>query len=356
MNARHRFFAAAVLWGSLGGFAAAQEEITPPVDEQPESAKIFLQAWPMADLRREPSPPMDNAALKSPYDADPFQETQLLFCEEVRLREESGAWARVEAVEQPEFSHAQAWGGYPGWVLKKSLVPKPAGFSANAVVAVKYARLHEEPSKKSGYVEIPLGSRVSAQPSAPWALIRLPNGGEGWTSLKSLRFFENLPKDDGALRKAIVKTAELFVGEPYYWGGRCSHRTKVLDRPTGVDCSSLVNLAYRVNGVDVPRDAHEQYLKSLPLERRQMKPADLIFLAKADDPNRVVHVMLSLGDDLVLEAVQEFDAVRVTTVKNKLGKSLSEISPLEPAGRYVVYLGRLLPDPAAAAASPDTPR
>lgn len=51
------------------------------------------------------------------------RETELLLGEKVIVHEVQGEWARIEAVEQPEYTHHQTWEGYPGWVLKNTLGP-----------------------------------------------------------------------------------------------------------------------------------------------------------------------------------------------------------------------------------------
>jgi hypothetical protein len=343
------FFAACLSAGSLAAQPSVPPSSTAPVsgippDTSPE-APLYLVAEPLVDLRGEPQAVPSTAPLKSPYEADPLQETQLLFGEAVKVFEERGEWVRVGAVEQPEFTHRQAWEGYPGWVPRGSLYPKGVHYAPNAVVSVLYARLHDEPSKRSPFTEIPFGSRVSASTEDPrWARVQRPGQSDGWITRRDLRTFRSFSKDPAALRRSILEAARLFLNQPYFWGGRSSHRPDWTDRLTGVDCSGLVNLAYRVNGVDVPRDAHEQRLVSRPLTWNELKPADLIFLAKTHDPQRIVHVLLFVEGDQVLEAVQEFNTVRLTTVRKKLGVPLHDIRPGEPAGDRFVYFGRLLPD------------
>lgn len=276
---------------------------------------------------------------------DSLQETQVIYGEVVRALEEQGDWVRIEAVEQPEFTHNQRWEGYPGWVPKSALLPKPADLAPNAVVAVTYANLHDEPSEKSSAFPAPLGARLQVmEEKGHWARVRRPGREDGWVKVKELRRAADMPKGEGARRKAILKAARLFLDEPYYWGGRVSYRPEILERPTGVDCSGLIHLAYRVNGLDVPRDSHEQYLRSRPVMLSDLKAGDLIFLAKTASPNRIVHVMMWAGNDRVVEAVHEFNIVRVTTISEKLGKPLVDILPLEPAGERFIYFGRLIPD------------
>lgn len=324
--------------------AASTAPAAVPLDLTP--APLFVVVSPVADLRAEPKRVDGSAALKTPYVQDNLEESQVLYGERVKVLVDKGSWVRVEAVEQAEFTHADAWTGYPGWLMRSVLVPEPAGYSPNAVVVERYAKMTTEPSHKAEGVLLPAGARVSVTfDKDAWVRIRRPEGGDGWLERKDVKLFSELPATDDARRQSILGTASLFMREPYYWGGRAGHREDDVENPSGMDCSGLVNVAYRVAGVDVPRDAHEQYRKSQLLSSpSDLKPGDLIFLAWTKDPEKVTHVMIYAGDDDVIEAVQEQNIVRRVTVKEKLGKPLKELSVTEPVGKRIVYFGRLLPE------------
>ena len=72
---------------------------------------------PLTDLRAQPHTAAQPAA------HDPLEETQLVYGEQVQVLKTEDGWAQVEAVEQPEFTHARRWQGYPGWVPATQLVP-----------------------------------------------------------------------------------------------------------------------------------------------------------------------------------------------------------------------------------------
>lgn len=346
----------ALFWGLssallLSAAVASAEEIVPAsatvtssTSAKPDEGRAFLVVEPFADLRSKPEAADPMAAARSPYEADALQETQVIFGEEVRGFEEKDGWLRVEAVEQPEATHHDRWEGYPGWLPRGVLYPKGVHYAPTAVVVSLAARLHDSASKKSPSISIPLGARVSVVGKKPqWAQVQRPGQSDGWMPVGDLHFLDAQARRK-PVRQSILETAEMFLGQPYFWGGRTPHNDEIKDRRTGVDCSALVNLSYRVNGVDVPRDAHEQYMKARPLTKDELKPGDLIFLAKPTDPQRMVHVMLFVEDDEVLEAVQEFNIVRRVTLKKKLGVSLKNIQPNQLAGDRFVFFGRLLPD------------
>ena len=317
-----------------------------PVPVAAVPSPIFVAVVPVVDLRSEPKEVDGAAALKGPYAQDPLEESQLLYGERVKILEDKVTWVRVEAVEQTEFTHDNVWEGYPGWVLKSSLAPEPADYRPDAVVSETYAKLTTAPSRREKGIMIPLGSRVAVTfQQGAWVRVRRPEGGDGWMQKSDLRFYSQMPSTDEARREAILKAAKLFLGEPYYWGGRAGHRDGDVSVPSGMDCSGLVNAAYRVAGVDVPRDAAEQYMKSAPLDApSELKPGDLIFLSWAKEPSKITHVMIYAGGDNVVEAVQDQNTVRQVTVKEKLGKPLAETAVLTSVGGRFVYFGRLLPE------------
>jgi len=203
--------------------------------------------------------------------ADTLRETQVLSGELVLIHESSGPWARIEAVEQPEFTHHNKWEGYPGWILSKSL-----GY-----------RRDSGPEKMG----ISLG-----------------------------------PVD-------IIQFAQKAIGTPYLWGGLSK---------SGIDCSGLVHLAYRKHWTQIPRDAHEQWMKAKPIKRTELKPADLIFSAKADNPRKITHVALYAGNGQIIEAPQTGMVVREISFKEKYGKAPDEVESGDRVGERVLYFGSFL--------------
>ncbi len=233
----------------------------------------------VADVRSEPEP------RKLVIEFDPKQETQLEAGEPVIVFERQGEWARIEASDQPEYTHSDRWQGYPGWVLLSAL--------GSNLKKIK-----------------PLNAVA---------------GGE-----------EN--------RQAVLKSAALHLGEPYMWGGRSLTNLKNKKVLTGVDCSGLVNWSFRQSGFRVPRDAHEQYMRARPVDPKDLKPGDLFFLAKTDKREKVVHVGFFAGGNDLIEAPQTGDVVHRMTFKERFGKPLSELKSGEVLGDRVIYFGTLFPD------------
>jgi cell wall-associated NlpC family hydrolase len=116
-----------------------------------------------------------------------------------------------------------------------------------------------------------------------------------------------------------------------------------------------------MNGVVIPRDAHEQWMKAKPIRRSELKPADLIFSAKADNPKTITHVAIFVGyesphpplspiggegvvDGLIIEAPQTGMVVRKIPFKEKYDKELSQVESGDQVGERVIYFGSYLHD------------
>ncbi len=298
------------------------------------SDSLSIVIVPVADLRAAPGP------LATRPVHDPNQESQLLYGEQVRVLKIRDGWAMVEATEQPEYSHSQRWQGYPGWIPQRWLLPARDPLPTNAVVTVKWAPIH---GPRTSFA-VPLGTRLMITgPRGPGWSIRLADGAPGSIARDHTKLDATLQAySTDQRRRAILAAAEQLLGDPYFWGGRSPHTSQSGAAPvTGVDCSGLVNLAYRAAGVAIPRDAHEQRLRARPLDHPQ--PADLVFLSKANDPTHIVHVMIYAGDGLLLEAPGTGEVVRRISVIDRLGRPIERIEPGSTIKEQTVWFGTYLP-------------
>jgi len=293
----------------------------------------------VADLRAQPHTTAERSA------HDPLEETQLLYGEQVRLLKEEDGWARVEAIEQPEFSHTRRWQGYPGWLPAAVLIPFESLLAPTIVVTEKWAAAWEDPyTLTPSRWRFPLGTRLRATEMGGqlWKVELLDGSSVVWLrypsahSLAELSALSSLEK-----RRTILRNAELLVGDAYYWGGRTPVLASSKERVTGVDCSGLINLAYRAAGVDIPRDAHEQFLRAKRVNALQ--PADLVFLSERSNPKRIVHVMLYAGGGDVIEGPGTGSAVRRIALVKRLGQPLDWLAPGAVIDGQTVFFGSYLP-------------
>jgi len=83
----------------------------------------------------------------------------------------------------------------------------------------------------------------------------------------------------GARAAAIARR---LSGTTYLWGGTSSW---------GVDCSGLVQLAYAMSGIALPRDAKDQFRVTRPLAaEEEPEVGDLLFFGRDGDVNHVALV------------------------------------------------------------------
>lgn len=242
--------------------------------------------------------------------------SQLLYGETVTALEAEDDWVRVRAEEQDSFLPAGAWQGYPGWVRAEELVcaaPPPA----DTVVRVRQALVQ----RGEDILPLSVGTRLRRESSrGGTAAVRLLDGSLGELPADALYAPPAAPT--AASRAEIIRTAELFLGTSYYWGGRAGVQP---DPKIGVDCSGLVSLAYRIHGRDVPRDSHEQKLKSRPVRREELECGDLVFLTDREDSERITHVMIHTGGDGLIESRKSSGRVLRTTFLERFGQPLAAL-------------------------------
>src|SRR5439155_14254463 len=108
----------------------------------------------------------------------------------------------------------------------------------------------------------------------------------GWLPLRDLRKFAALPLAHDEAGRQIILDARELIGTCYLWGG-CT--------AWGIDCSGLAQLAYRLAGYAIPRDARLQFPVRHVVED-PFRPGDLLFFAGDEaTPTKITHVGISTG-------------------------------------------------------------
>lgn len=91
---------------------------------------------------------------------------------------------------------------------------------------------------------------------------------------------------------SLPETALKFINSPYIWGGRI---------PSGIDCSGLTQLTYKINGIPVPRDSWQQAEAGRNIDFiDESEPGDLVFFD--DDRGKITHVGMIFSKGLVIHA------------------------------------------------------
>lgn len=306
-----------------------------------EVDRYLIVTEPIADLRREPLDPA-----RGDYEYDDLQETQLLLNEVLLYRGENDEWYQLEAIEQSDFTPEALWRGYPGWVRKRAVREVKKVKRNTIVIKGKGAYVYTEPDQASKTImTVSMGTRFHAtgEIMGGFCQVSLPKGGNGWVVKRNTRDMAR-KIDEKQLRRRIVSTARLFLGVPYLWGGRSIKSEFRGQRPEvrrnskpgnlnpqpdvahGVDCSGLTNLVFRANNIDIPRNAHVQWMVTPKITQEAMQPGDLIFVSNQGEFYKISHVMIYLGGDEFIEALETGTIVKINSFHDKFGKTLVELA------------------------------
>ncbi|WP_313756937.1 NlpC/P60 family protein [Tissierella sp.] len=140
---------------------------------------------------------------------------------------------------------------------------------------------------------------VTGREEEGWAEIQLADRSTGWVRKDFIgRIINSYNKnDEKELRDKLVKTAMLYLGTQYRWGGKS---------PLGLDCSGLCSISYMLNGITIYRDAirKDEYMRKIELE--EIKLGDLLFFPG--------HVAMYIGEDKYIHSSASINGVGINSL------------------------------------------
>ncbi len=233
-----------------------------------------LMNRPVEDLRRKPSILAERVS-------------QARMGEVARVIESQGDWSYIRLEHD----------GYAGWAHSNSLHVcsesdvKEYQSKCNAIVSSGLAEVWDEQEKPAHKIPFATLIHITEEKGAA-ASIQLPDGRRWNIRSEDVIALAHRPKAD---EKGIAQTLDLiarFAGVPYLWGGRT---------PYGFDCSGLAGTFYAFMGVNIPRDADQQFESGEAVENPA--PGDLVFFGEEDEDGvGISHVGISLGGDLFIHS------------------------------------------------------
>jgi hypothetical protein len=195
--------------------------------------------------------------------------SQVLFGERFSIIESSATWLRIKTL----FDH------YSGWIDS---------------MHGGYGRWHDE---GSGIIT----GREMVCIKEDGSLMRLFPGSELFSLCEDMSAFSvaGMPfvihdthASPLAPHASITETALQFLNTPYLWGGRTS---------AGIDCSGLVQVVYKIQGVALPRDAAQQAKEGLTIDfLSDACQGDLLFFSS--DTDDITHAGILIDRETIIHA------------------------------------------------------
>lgn len=111
----------------------------------------------------------------------------------------------------------------------------------------------------------------------------------------------------------VVQTALEAVGAPYRWGGTAEN---------GFDCSGLIQYAYGIHGIRLPRRSREQATLGAEVSPvvEALRPGDILLFSNTPGAG-VTHVGMYVGELKFIHSASD-------------GVKLSRLDPRDPGGNY----------------------
>lgn len=259
-------------------------------------------ATPTRHARRAQAIAVGLADIRGEPDAASELVTQaLLGASAIPLESTESGWTRVRLVD------------YEGWVRADQLAAPTRGAERVAVVTATHAPLYVSWRGAASVDEVFASSLLPIAATGQRAesgrmRVALPGGRAAWVAAADVEERPASGPFPPRGPQAAVALAQRLLGTPYLWGG-------VTQR--GIDCSALAQLACRIGGVVIPRDANQQYdaLRFI-VDRASVRQGDLVYFASH---GAITHVGIALDNLTLLHASGAGQRVMVSSLDPAVG-------------------------------------
>ena len=196
---------------------------------------------------------------------------QILFGEHFKVLEVQKKWSKVR------LSHDS----YEGWVCNKQWVEIEKN-------------IYEQLDKEVSTITIDILDIISKDHHQPIVIGSiLPSYKSEYALINNEMYkFDGLTTAGFTNKKKLVENALMYLNAPYLWGGRS---------PLGIDCSGFTQMVYRLQGIDLPRDACQQAEVGKTLSFvKEAEAGDLVFFD--NNEGRITHVGIILDNNHIIHA------------------------------------------------------
>lgn len=196
--------------------------------------------------------------------------SQVLFGEKYSITDKAGTWLKIETV----------FDRYPGWVDTAHLQHSIVEDRSSGSVLNRALLCHKNDKTK---MVLEAGCEIYNPDFGNKTFFA---GGNQYTT------GEDFTRNFITSNESFGETALKYINSPYIWGGRI---------PSGIDCSGLTQLVYKIHGKPIPRDSWQQAEEGIIIDFiDQAEPGDLVFFD--NDRGKITHVGMIFSKGLVIHA------------------------------------------------------
>ena len=196
---------------------------------------------------------------------------QILFGEHFKVLEVRKKWSKVRLAHD----------SYEGWVCNKQWIEIEED-------------IYKQLDKEVATIAIDILDIISKDHHQPIVIGSiLPSYKSGHALINNEMYrFDGLTTAGFTKKEKLVENALMYLNAPYLWGGRS---------PLGIDCSGFTQMVYRLQGVDLPRDAYQQAEVGTTISFvEQTEARDLAFFE--NNEKRITHVGIILENNHIIHA------------------------------------------------------
>ena len=197
--------------------------------------------------------------------------TQLIFGEHYKILESQKEWSKIQ------IAHDK----YVGWISNNQIY---------RINQEEYEKLEKEiPTLTTDILDIIEGE--THQPIVIGSVLPTYKSDHALINNKMFKFLGK--KTQGfSQKKHLINNAMIFLNAPYLWGGRT---------PFGIDCSGFTQIIYRLQGINIPRDAYKQAEIGTTLSFiNESEEGDLAFFDNAE--GKIIHVGIIMKKNYIVHA------------------------------------------------------
>ena len=218
--------------------------------------------------------------------------TQLIFGEHYNILEQRKKWSRIK------IAHDK----YTGWISNNQI---------HIIYQEEYDKLDKEiVTLTTDILDIIEGE--SNQPIVIGSVLPTYKSDHALIKNKMYKFLGK--KTQGfSEKKHLVNNALIFLNTPYLWGGRT---------PFGIDCSGFTQIVYRLQGINIPRDAYQQAEVGNTLSFiEESEEGDLAFFD--DSEGKITHVGIIMNNNNIIHAsgkvrIDKLDQQGIFNIEKKI--------------------------------------